>query len=117
MTFCSWSRNLPYYFVIIVVYRWGLRLYYCNVERDCPQVHDDELAGGWATFHDSVHGVPLNMKSNSMLVFTHFSTIENLVSFLCVVSSMFFHLISRTSHFKESKDVPSVPFHCVYEFL
>ena len=54
-------------------------LYYCDVERDCPQADGDEPAGDQATSHDSVHDVLVNKKSNSMLVFILFSTEENLV--------------------------------------
>ena len=62
-------------------------MYYCDVEGDCPQADGDEPAGDWATSHDSVYGVLVNKKSNTMLMFILFST-ENknkkkLVSFLC----------------------------------
>ena len=43
-------------------------MYYCDVERDCPQADVDEPAGDWATSHDSVHDVLVNKKSNAMLV-------------------------------------------------
>ena len=60
-------------------------MYYCDVERECPQTDGDKPAGDWATSHDSVHDVLVilgNKKSNAMLVFILFSTEENLVSFL-----------------------------------
>ena len=44
-------------------------MYYCDVERDCPQADGDEPAGDWATSHDSVHDVLVNKKSSAMLVF------------------------------------------------
>ena len=86
----------------------GLMLYYCDVERDCPQADGDEPAGDRATSHDSVHDVLVNKKSNAMLVFILFSTEENLVSFLCCCFAKFLPF-----HFTESKDVPSVPVHFV----
>ena len=60
-------------------------MYYCDVERDCPQADGDEPAGNWATSYDSgsVHNVLVNKKSNAMLMFILFSIEENLVSFLC----------------------------------
>ena len=30
-------------------------MYYCDVERDCPQADGNEPAGDWVTSHDSVH--------------------------------------------------------------
>ena len=86
----------------------GLCLYYCDVERDCPQADGDEPAGDCATSHDSVHDVLVNKKSNAMLVFILFSTKENLVSFLCCCFTKVF-----PSHFPVSKDVPSVSVHFV----
>ena len=84
----------------------GVCLYYCDVERDCPQADGDEPAGDWVTSHDSVHGVLVNKKSNAMLVFILFSIEENLVSFLqCCFAKVLL------SHFTESKDIPSVPVH------
>ena len=62
-----------FYFDVITVWRWGVRFYCCDVERDFPQADGDEPAGDWATFHDSVHDVPLNKKTNAMLVFILFS--------------------------------------------
>ena len=44
-------------------------MYYCDVERDCPQADGDEPAGDWATSHDSVHDVLVNKKSNAILAF------------------------------------------------
>ena len=70
-------------FVVIIVLRWSVHLYYCDVKRDCPQAGGDEPSGDRATTHDSVHDVLKNKKSNVMLVFILFSTKENLVSFLC----------------------------------
>ena len=32
-------------------------MYYCDVERDCPQADGDEPARDWATTHDSFHDV------------------------------------------------------------
>ena len=58
-------------------------LYYCDVERDCPQAGGDEPERDWATSHDSVHDVLVNNRSNAMLVFIIFSTEEYLVSFIC----------------------------------
>ena len=58
-------------------------MYYCDVERGCPQADDDESAGDWTTSHDSVRDVLVNKKSNAKLVFILFSTEEKLVSFLC----------------------------------
>ena len=54
-------------------------MYYCEVERDCPQADGDKPAGDWATSHDSVHDVLVNKKSNAMLVFILFFIEENLV--------------------------------------
>ena len=81
-------------------------MYYCDVERDCPQADGDEPAGDWATSHGSVHDVLMNKKANAMLAFILFSNEENLVSFL-------YYLFAKVlpSHFKESGDVPSVPVH------
>ena len=95
----------------MIVRRWGVRLHYCDAERDCPQADGDEPAGDWAKSHDSVHDVLVNKKSNAMLVFILFSTEVNLVSFLCRCFPKFFYFIS------ESKDVPSVPVHFVCWFL
>ena len=86
-------------FVVIIVLRWSVHLYYCDVKRDCPQADGDEPAGDWTTSHDSVHDVLVNKKPNAMLVFILFSTKENLVSFLCccftkVLPSHFFCLLS-----------------------
>ena len=44
-------------------------MYYCDVEKDCPQADGDEPAGEWAITHDSAHDVLVNKKSNAMLVF------------------------------------------------
>ena len=81
-------------------------LYYCDVERDCPKVDGDKPAGDWATSHDSVQDILVNKKSNAILMFIFFSTEENLVYFLryCFAKG-------PSSHFTESKDVPSVPVH------
>ena len=99
-----WLAIEFFYFIVIIVWHWGSRFYYCDVERDCPPPAED-----WATFHYSVHDVLVNKKSNSMLVFILFSTEENLVSFLrCCFANVL------PSHFTESKDVPSVPLHVVY---
>ena len=57
-------------------------MYFCDVERDCPQTDGDEPAGDWATSHDSVRDVLVNKKSYAMLVFILFSNEENLVPFL-----------------------------------
>ena len=83
-------------------------MYYCDVERCCPQVDGQEPAGDWATSYDSVHDVLMDKKSNAMLVFILFLTEENLVSFLCCC-----FVKNLPSHFTESKDVPSVPVHFV----
>ena len=93
-----------FYFVVIVVWSWDVCLYYCDVERDCLQADCDEPAGDWATFRESVHDILVNKKSNAMLVFTLFSTEENLVSFLCCCFAKVL-----PSHFTESKDVLSLP--------
>ena len=53
--------------VVIVVWCWGVCLYYCDVERDCPQADGDEPAGDWASPHDSVRDVLVNKKSYAML--------------------------------------------------
>ena len=87
---------------------WGVCLYYCDVERDCPQADGDEPAGDWATSHGSVHDVLVNKKSNAMLVFIFCPTEENLVSFIC---SCFANVLP--SHFKESKEIPFVAVHSV----
>ena len=84
----------------------GVCLYYCDVERDCPQADGDEPAGDWATSHDSANDVLVNKKSNAMLVFILSSTEENLVSFLCCYFAKVL-----PCHFTESKDVPSVHVH------
>ena len=97
-----------FYFVFIVVWCWGVCLYYCDVERDCPQSDGDEPAGDWATSHDSVHDVLVKKKSNAMLVFILFSTEKNVVSFLCCCFAKVL-----PSRFTESKNVPSVPVHFV----
>ena len=80
-----------FYFLVIIVWRWGVRLYYCDVDRDCPRVDDHKPAGDWAKSHYSVHNVLVNKKFNDMLVFILFSTEENLVFFLCCS----FRLISQ----------------------
>ena len=84
-------------------------LYYCDVERDCPQADGDEPSGDCAAFHDSVHDALVNMNSNAMLVLVFFSTEENRVSFLCCCFAKVL-----LSHFTESEDNPSVPVHFVY---
>ena len=56
-------------------------MYYCDDERDCPWADGDEPAGDWATSHNSVNDVLVNKKSSAILMFIHFSTEENLVSF------------------------------------
>ena len=76
-------------------------MYYCDVERDCPQADGDEPAGDWTTSHDSVHDVFVNKKSNAMLVFILFSTKkQQQQKTLCpssvVVSPKFFYLISES---------------------
>ena len=81
-------------------------MYYCDVERDCPQADGDEPAGVWATFYDSVHDVLVNKKSNALLVFILFPTEKNLVSFLCCCFAKVLPF-----HFTESREVPSVPVH------
>ena len=58
-------------------------MYYCDVERCCPQVDGQEPAGDWTTSYDSVHDVLMDKKSNAMLVFILFSTCETLVFILC----------------------------------
>ena len=83
-------------------------MYYCDVERDCPQANGDEPAGEWATSNDSVLDALVNRKSNAILVFILFSTEENLVSLVCCC---FAEVLP--SHFTESSDVPSVPVHSV----
>ena len=75
-------------------------MYYCDVERDWPQV-GDEPAGDWATSHDSVHDVLGNKKSNALFVFILFSTEENLVPFLCCCFAK-----DLPSHVRESKHIP-----------
>ena len=71
-------------FVVIMVRRWGVHLYYRDVERNCPLADGNEPAEDWAASHDRVHDVLVNKKSNAMLLLTSFfSTEENLVSFLC----------------------------------
>ena len=52
----------------------GVRLHYCDVDKECPQAYDDEPAGDWATPQDSVPDVIVNKKSNAMFVFIVFST-------------------------------------------
>ena len=46
-----------FYFVVIVVLCLGVCLYYCDVERDCPQADGDKPAGDWTTSRDSVYDV------------------------------------------------------------
>ena len=94
--------------LLAVVLTGGVHLYFCDVERDCPQADGDEPAGDWATSLDSVQEVLVNKKSNTMAIFILFSTEENLVPFLCCC---FVKVLS--SHFTGSKDVPSVPVHFV----
>ena len=60
------NTRILLFFFLLIVWRWGVRLYYCDVERDCPQADGDEPAGGWATSHDSDHGVLVNKKSNAL---------------------------------------------------
>ena len=91
--------------LLAVVLTGGVHLYFCDVERDCPQADGDEPAGDWATSHDSVHDALVKKKSNAML----FSIKETLVSFLCCCFAKVL-----PSHFTESKDVPSVPIHFVF---
>ena len=95
-------------FVVIIVLRWSVHLYYCDVKRDCPQADGDMPAGDSAISHDSVHDVLANKKSNAMLMCILFSTKENLVSFLCCFAKVL------PSHFTESKDAPFVPVRFVY---
>ena len=64
----------------LVIRHWGVRLYYCGVERDCPRADGDGLAGDWAASNDSVHDVLVNKKFNAMLVFILLFAEENLVS-------------------------------------
>ena len=40
-----------FYFVLFIVWRWGVRLYYCDIERNCHQANNDEPARDWAAFH------------------------------------------------------------------
>ena len=87
---------IEFYFVVIRVWHWGVRLYYC-VERDCSQADCDEPAGDWVTSHESVRDVLVNKKSNTMLIFIQFSTEKNtLCSSFGVVSRKFFLLISQS---------------------
>ena len=44
-----------FYFIVIIVRRCCVRIYYCGVERDCPQADGDEPAGDWETSSDSVY--------------------------------------------------------------
>ena len=60
---------------------WGVCLYYCDVERDCPQADGDESAGDWATSHDSVHDV----------------LVKKTLCPSSVVLPKFFHLISQSA--------------------
>ena len=83
-------------------------MYYCDVERDCPQADGDEPAGDRVTFYDSVYNVLVNKKSNAVLVFILFSTEEKLVSFFCCCFAKVL-----PSHFTESKGVPAVLVHFV----
>ena len=106
LTFCGWSEIFPS-FVVIMVWRWGVRLYYCDVERDCPQADVNEPAGDWATSHDSVHDVLVNKKSNAMLMFILFSTEEN-----CVLPLLLFRQSSSISfHIVQGCSICTCPFH------
>ena len=40
-----------FYFVLFTVWRWGVRLYYFDIERNCHQANNDEPARDWAAFH------------------------------------------------------------------
>ena len=75
-------------------------MYYCDVERDCPQADGDEPAGDWVTSLDSVHNVLVNKKSNAMLMFILFFTEENRVLSLLLFRSQsprIFHLYLSVS--------------------
>ena len=101
-----------FYFVAIKVWCWGLRLYYCDVERDCPQADGNEPAGAWAISYDSVHDVLMNKNSNAMSVLILLFTEENPVSFLCCCFAKVL-----PSHFTESNDVPAVPVYFVCQHV
>ena len=77
-------------------WRWGLRLYYCDVERDCPQADGDEPAEDRATFLYSVHDVLMNKKSRPCLCLSSFPLKKTLCSSSFVVSPKSFHLISQS---------------------
>ena len=78
----------------------------------CPLADCDEPAGDRAAFHDSVHDVRVNKKSNAMLVFILFSTEENHVSFLCRCFAKVLPF-----HFTESRNASTVPVHFMFWFL
>ena len=79
-----------------MVWRRGVCLYYCDVERNCLRANGDEPAGDWVTSNDSVHDVLVNRKSNALLVFILFSPKKTLCPSSVVVSPKFFHLISQS---------------------
>ena len=76
-------------FVVIIVWRWGVHLYYRDVERNCPLADGDEPAEDWAASHDSVQDVLVNKKSNAMLLFTSFPLKKTLCPSSVVVSPKF----------------------------
>ena len=71
-------------------------MYYCDVERKCPQADGDESDGDWTTSNDRVYNVLVNSKPNAMLVFIRFLMKETLCPSSVVVSPKFFHLISQS---------------------
>ena len=73
-----------------------MNLYYCDVDRGCPEAYRDELAGDWATSHDNVHDDFVNNKSNPMLVCILFSTEQTLCPSSVAVLAKFFYLISQS---------------------
>ena len=54
-------------------------MYYCDVERNCPQADGDEPAGDWVTSHNSVHDVLVLVQkvngNQSVLISVIFKTI------------------------------------------
>ena len=80
----------------LVIRHWGVRLYYCGVERDCPQADGYEPAGDWATSHDSVHDVLVNRNLMPCSCLSPFSLKKTLCPSSVVISPNFFHLISQS---------------------
>ena len=106
-----------FHFVVTIV-----RLYYCDVERDCPQADGNEPAGDWGASRDSGHNVLVNKKSNTMLVFILFSNEETLCVLPLLLSRLYLSIssVGSWSSSFQSKDVPpvSVHFECWFlEFL